>query len=191
MRKPLLYTSLAFGMTVMSFFAGCAGRTSNSPKNQAALHADAMTTAHPSLLGLGFMAGSWRAMGNEGLSEEVWSVPHGSSMVGTFRMTESDGSLRMQEVLAIVAEPDGVYMRLRHFDARMVSREEKDAPIVLKLESSVARRATFRCIAGSKSLATITTWRVDQTLHSEVAFTPESGRETLKFEMQRFEARPD
>ena len=159
------------------------------PTRHVGTRADAATeTSHPSLRGLEFMCGSWRGAEDGALSEEIWSTPHGNSMIGTFRMTAADGSLRMQEVLAIVAEPEGVHMRLRHFDARMVSREEKESPIVLKLESCGEERAVFRCVAGSKSLATITTWRVKETLQSEIAFTAESGRETLKFEMRRLAA---
>jgi len=52
-------------------------------------------------------------------------------MMGTFRMVKPDGTLAVQEALAIVAEENGVFMRVRHFDAAMTAREEKDAPIVL------------------------------------------------------------
>jgi len=117
-------------------------------------------------------------------------VPHGNSIVGTFRVVGEDGGLRMQEALAIVAEPEGVFMRLRHFDAKMVSREEKDAPIVLKLEKAEGDRGVFRCVSGSKSLATITYWRIEQMLHSEVAFTPESKRTPLTSAFRRPAARP-
>ncbi len=145
-----------------------------------------LLAAHVVLNDLAFiMTGSWRAMETDGLSEEVWSAPHGNSIMGTFRIVGADGSLKMQEVLAIVAEPEGVFMRLRHFDAKMVSREEKDAPIVLKLETSEGERAVFRCVSGSKSLHTITYWRIEQTLHSEVAFTPESKRAPLTFSLRR------
>jgi hypothetical protein len=139
---------------------------------------------------LQFMAGSWRAMDGDGLSEELWSIPHGKSIIGTFRVSDRAGELKMQESLAIVAEPEGVFMRLRHFDAWMVSREGKESPIVLKLESAAGQKAAFRCVSGSKSLATITYWRIGQTLHSEVAFTPESKREALTFEMRRLATQP-
>ncbi len=183
----------AVGMTAFAMTLGlgaCKSSTNVSANDPGMKDAEARVAAHPGLRDVGFMSGEWRSMDTDGLSEELWSVPHGNSMAGTFRMMSADGALNMQEVLSIVAEPDGVYMRLRHFDSKMVSREEKDAPIVLKLESTGNQRAAFRCISGSKSLSTITNWRIEQTLHSEIAFTPESKRETLKFEMRRLAVHP-
>ncbi len=183
----------AVGMTAVAMslgLGGCKNAINIAPNDPGIKNAEAMVAAHPGLRGVDFMSGEWRSMDKDGLSEELWSVAHGNSMAGTFRMTGADGALKMQEVLSIVAEPDGVYMRLRHFDPKLVSREEKDAPIVLKLESAGGQRAVFRCVSGSKSLATITNWRVGQTLHSDVAFTPESKRETIKFEMRRLAVHP-
>ena len=187
-----LVWSGAAGMSAVAMslgLGGCKSDVSISHNDRGMKDAEAKVGAHPGLSDVDFMSGEWRAMDKDGMSEEVWSVPHGNSIVGTFRVVGADGGLRMQEVLAIVAEPEGVFMRLRHFDAKMVSREEKDAPIVLKLEKAEGERGVFRCVSGSKSLATITYWRIEQTLHSEVAFTPESKREALRFEMGRLAAR--
>ncbi len=144
-----------------------------------------VTNVPPELTNLQFICGTWRMLDKDGLSEEIWSAPHGTSMSGVFRMINPDGALHMQEILTISAEPDGVYMRLRHFDAALIAREEKDAPIVLKLEKSGERLAVFRKVSGSASLDTITYRREDKTLHGEVAFAPESKRETIRFEMRR------
>jgi hypothetical protein len=96
----------------------------------------------------------------------------------------------MQEILCITAEPKGVFLRLRHFDAKLIGREEKDAPIVLKLESVEDDRAVFKTISGSATLRTITYQRVGQALRGEVAFTPESKRETITSEMRRLTVLP-
>lgn len=195
MKHDFLYCSNPARVSAMILVAalglgGCRSGGDLSRNNLSIRNPEGTTNTHPALRALDFMTGSWRAVEDEEFSEELWSVAHGNSMAGTFRMAGVNGALNMQEVLAIVAEPDGVYMRLRHFDAKMVSREEKDAPIVLKLEAAGGQRAVFRCISGSKSLASITNWRVEQTLHSEIAFTPESKRETLKFEMRRLGTYP-
>lgn len=165
--------------------AGCRGPSTMELDDPARRDLFGASDARAPLPDLEFLSGSWRSFDGDDLSEEVWTLPHGDSMIGTFRMTAADGSLKLQESLAIVAEPGGTFLRLRHLDPKMVSREEKDAPIVLALESHDDQRAVFRCVSGSRSLATITYWRVEQTLHSEVAFTPESKREPLTFSMRR------
>jgi len=145
-----------------------------------------MDSADQRLISLAFLQGDWASRDAEGISEEIWSEPCGKTMMGTFRMVKPDGTLAVQEALAIVAEENGVFMRVRHFDAAMTAREEKDAPIVLQLEQIVDRTAVFRKVSGSKSLDTITYRRTSEdVLASEVAFTPESKRETLRFEMTR------
>lgn len=169
---------------------GCRSGIGISPNSPGMRDVQAMGAADPALDELEFMAGSWRSMDKDGLSEELWSVPHGNSIIGSFRMCGTDGALKLQEALAIVAQTDGVHMRLRHFDPKLIPREEKEAPITLKLESAAGQRAVFRCVSGSKSLATISYWRVEQTLHSAVAFTPDSKREPLLFEMRRLAAHP-
>jgi hypothetical protein len=164
--------------------SACASRSLEIDKDGRA-DLDSLSEASPALLPVDFITGNWRSIDKDGLSEEIWSQPHGSSMVGVFRIADADGSLRLEEALAITAEPSGVYLRVRHFDAKMTAREEKDAPIVLKLESSAENRAVFRKVSGSASLDTITYERKGQILNGDVAFTPESKREALKFAMRR------
>lgn len=190
----------------------CHSRTVHvAPNDPCMLDFQAMNDANPTLQELEFMWGTWRTLDEQGLSEEWWSVPHGNSMVGTFRMSGTDGLLKMQEVLSIVAEPGGTFMRLRHFDPGMVAREKKDAPVVLKLETAAHREkvispdqqpdepiqlcgnrwdAQFRCVSGSASLASISYTRVDAKMYVEIAFTAESKRETLRFGMRRPSAWP-
>src|SRR5437870_2662054 len=78
-----------------------------------------------------------------GLGEEEWSAPLGGSMMGVYRETAPDGAARMCELLTITAESPGVLMRLRHHTAQLAAREEKDKPLVLRLESCAEGRAIF------------------------------------------------
>ena len=75
--------------------------------------------------------------------------------------------------------------RLRHFDAQLTPREDRDSPIVLRLESARDNAAVFRKVSGSQSLDRIEYHLTGPgVLRAEVIFTPESGRRTLAFDMK-------
>jgi hypothetical protein len=103
---------------------------------------EAAAPPRASVAGLAWMAGDW--FGGEGgaVSEEVWTEPSGDCMVGLWRFL-SGGRLEVYESLALVADGDGVVMRLRHFGRDGVGWEEKDRPISLKLVSAGEREAVF------------------------------------------------
>ena len=63
-------------------------------------------------------------------------------MQGMWRYV-TDGKARIYEILTISAEDGGLVMRVRHFDPALVAREEKAAPVVLKLVSSGDRMGAF------------------------------------------------
>ena len=170
-----------------ALLGGCAPK----PTPTCILHAEtAALEAHGSkadqrLQDLEFVRGAWAATDEDGRSEEIWSGASGSCMMGVFRMVKPDGALAVYEILSISAEADGVYMRLRHFDRMLDAREDKDAPIVLRLEDARDQRAVFRKISGSASLDAITYSRIGNTLHSTVTFTAESKRAPLRFALSR------
>lgn len=94
------------------------------------------TTAAPvaaRIAAVAFMAGHWVGDVDGALSEEVWTAPAGGSMLGMWRLV-AGGQARVLELLALSEEPDGgLALRLRHFDARLVAREDKDTPVELRL----------------------------------------------------------
>ena len=185
MRVPIRVMCILVGAVIACGSIGCAGPRPGCvlrPQDHLDRFGDLTDTR---LQALAFMRGSWAAGDTDGRSEEIWSGASGSCIMGAFRMVKPDGSLAFYEILSISAEPDGVFMRLRHFDAKLTAREEKDAPVALKLETIEKSRAVFRKISGSVSLDTITYERTGDVLNSEVAFTPESKRTTLRFEMHR------
>lgn len=111
-----------------------------------------------SLQPLTWLAGQWRSEQSGQLSEETWSAPHGASMVGMWRLVV-DGTPRVFELLTLGVEGGDVVLRLRHFDAQLVAREEKAAAIALKQVEAGEKMAVFRG-AGTKGPLTIT-YRVE------------------------------
>lgn len=107
----------------------------------AALAAEA--PAPRGLAHLQWLAGTWEGTtGGGDLSEETWSSPRGNVMVGMWRWLEGDDA-RLFELLTITREEAGVVLRLRHFDARLVGWEEKDAPLILTQVQAGARDVVF------------------------------------------------
>jgi hypothetical protein len=89
-----------------------------------------------------WMAGHWTGQVEGGLSDEVWAAPQGDSMMGMWRLLVG-GKTKLFELLTITQEDDGPTLRLRHFDPKLVSREEKDRPFVLKLTSHAPGEVVF------------------------------------------------
>lgn len=79
-----------------------------------------------------FIAGRWLSEEGPARSEETWNAPAGDAMLGMWRLV-ADGQTRVLEILCIRAEGGTLVFRLRHFDAALVGREERDRPVVLQL----------------------------------------------------------
>jgi hypothetical protein len=92
---------------------------------------------------LAWIAGRWLDTSEGNLSEEVWTAPSGDSMLGMWRYV-SAGRARIFEILTIGPGEAGLELRLRHFDPRLVGREEKQRPVVLPIvHSSAKEEAVF------------------------------------------------
>jgi hypothetical protein len=76
------------------------------------------------------------------LSEEVWSSPEGDSMIGMWRYV-AKGRTRIYEILTLTVEGPNVVLRIRHFDPKLVAREEKDRAVELPLVAKGPREAVF------------------------------------------------
>jgi hypothetical protein len=98
--------------------------------------------ARASVADLAWIAGHWVGDAGGDVSEEVWTEPAGDCMVGLWRYV-SGGRLKVYESLALVAEGDGVVMRLRHFGPDGVGWEEKERPISLRLVAAGEGEAAF------------------------------------------------
>lgn len=98
--------------------------------------------APATLADVSFMAGHWVGGDAGDLSEEIWSAPEGDSMVGMWRYV-AKGRARIFEMLTLTAEGPNVVLRIRHFDPRLVAREEKDAAVALPLVARGPHEAVF------------------------------------------------
>jgi len=97
----------------------------------------------PELAGLTWLSGTWAGtMGEGAYSEETWSTPAGSCMVGMWRLIE-EGQARVLELLTLTVEDGAVVLRLRHHDGALVAWEEKGAPLTLTLVRRGNREAAF------------------------------------------------
>jgi hypothetical protein len=94
------------------------------------------------LADVAFVAGHWVGGDPGDLSEEVWSAPEGDSMVGMWRYV-AKGRTRIYEILTLTAEGPNVVLRIRHFDPKLVAREEKGRAVELPLVAKGPREAVF------------------------------------------------
>lgn len=131
---------------------------------------------------LSWMAGRWVDDSGGGLSEEIWSEPSGDGMIGMWRMVR-EGKARVLEILVIRMGDEGPELRLRHFDPKLVAREDKETPIVLKLVAWKPREARFEGPAVGYEGNVVITYRraSDDTLKT----TLERRGERLEFSFQR------
>ncbi len=131
---------------------------------------------------LSWMAGRWVDDSDGNLSEEVWTSPEGDSMMGMWRYL-SGGRTRIYELLTITVEADGIVMRLRHFDPKLVGREDKEKSVELHLVAWKPREVTFEGPAvGAPGLVRLTYSRPsDDTLST----TLEKEGKTQEFRFRR------
>jgi hypothetical protein len=189
---PHARARLALGLAIVAplALAACQGRPSTQGQAQQPAINDllARTPAPAAPLDkLAFMAGAWIPNDTQqakGFGEEHWTAPRGSNMAGLFRMVEPNGTVDFQELTTINAEPDGVFLRLRHVHGpdMMVKPTEAEAQ-VFKLRTDApldGSSATFDAVVHARNVTAVTYRRVDaQTLELTVNLTP-GGRTTQR-----------
>jgi hypothetical protein len=94
------------------------------------------------LADVAFMAGHWVGGDPGDLSEEVWTAPEGASMLGMWRYV-GRGQARIFELLTLTVEGQGVVLRIRHFDPKLVAKEEKAGAVELPLVAKGPGEAVF------------------------------------------------
>ena len=95
-----------------------------------------------SLSKMSWLAGRWVDDSGGNLSEETWTAPSGDGILGMWRLVVK-GQIKLSEILTIQEENQTLVLRLRHFDAKLVGREEKDKPLELTLAGWSEREARF------------------------------------------------
>ncbi len=103
----------------------------------------AATPAHSyTLADLSWLVGHWRGQVAESVLEEYWSAPAAGAMMGMFRWVRGD-KIDVYEFLTLVEENEGVTLRFKHFDAGLVSWEEKDKFLQYRVVSAGPQEVVF------------------------------------------------
>jgi hypothetical protein len=133
---------------------------------------------------LTFMTGTWRGQMEGGLSEEQWSAPEGNNAMGMFRWLAPDGKPVMFEMMTMTQEPEGVFLRLVHFNSKLVAREGKDEAVTLRLAETGSNKAVFKGAETEKRVASAGYEVKGDTLHVSIHFV-DPARQPLEFDFKR------
>lgn len=184
--------AIATCVTLTLLAGGTLAWTNLEPASTTANSAKAASPLEP----LAFLEGAWHGDMNGSHVEEIWSKPHGTSIMGIFRWCKPDGSPSIFEMLTITSEGADTRLRLRHYSPTLVAKEQADKPLTLKLADSTAdgssRCAVFEAEAAG-DLQRVTYQRKGATLHITVLFKttpategkPEKARPPLEFILTR------
>jgi hypothetical protein len=170
-RRPVLHI-LAVAM-VCAFLAqrssvaqqrsGAAGAAQTPPQQAAAAK----------LSDFAWLEGRWHGDWGPRMAEQTWMAPQAGTMVGIFRLVESEKPLAI-ELYTLVQRPDGINFYFRHFTPELVPWEKSDAT-VLNLVSLDANHFEFdNSVNGMPKHAALT--RVDaDTYVARSELVPETG----------------
>ena len=95
----------------------------------------------PRLFDFNWLAGHWTADIPAGHVDQYWANPGADGCVGMFRLSTPEKTLVL-EFFTLRDTPDGIEMRVRHFNLDLTPWE-KDQPIILKLKSLSKDTAVF------------------------------------------------
>jgi hypothetical protein len=130
---------------------------------------------------LAWLAGHWVDTEGGDLSEEIWTAPSGDSIVGIWRWVKGR-NLKVVEILSIRVEEGRPVLRLRHFDQRLVAREERGSPLAWPLVRSGPREAVFEGLDTTGRKVRLTYQRPDDSTLEAVL---EKGGKPQRFRYQR------
>ncbi len=135
--------------------------------------------AAPSIAGLEFLTGRWIAVNpNKTVNEEIWTLPRGNALIGTFRQIRLDGDCSFIDLSQISAEGDEIVLRLRHLHGRLEVPEGRAELSVFRLVSLTKDRVEFAGTSGAEDVVSMVYERTSETqLTQSVGFAPSSGQE--------------
>lgn len=91
---------------------------------------------------LAWMAGRWRAEVWGGVGEEIWVKNSDNSLVCVFSFVK-DGKPTFYEFLTLEPREQGLTLHLRHFHAKLIAWEDKDAPLLFTISKAAANEVAF------------------------------------------------
>lgn len=99
--------------------------------NTLAASAD-VPSAKATIADMAWFAGRWTGNGLGGVTEETWSAPAGSAMMGMFRLAK-EGKVVFYEFLTLVEEEGSLALKLKHFNPDLTGWEEKADSVKFRL----------------------------------------------------------
>ncbi len=130
------------------------------------------------------LAGHWTT-DDDAPMHETWMPAHAGNMTGVLRWIAEDGSVRMYELMNLTAEPDGVRLRIRHFDGAMTPwKSEADGPVTGRLTDSTNSAHVFTIEPAGGSLESIT-YDLSQPDKAAVTLGFAEGREPVLIDFKR------
>lgn len=89
-----------------------------------------------------WIAGYWRGEAMGGVAEEIWSRPHGGSMMAAFKLTVN-GVVKFYELETIVEQDETLLLRIKHFAADLHGWEARDESVDFRLVKMTADKVYF------------------------------------------------
>jgi hypothetical protein len=183
-RRPVLHifaaamvcAFLAQRSSVAQQRSGAAGQSNSKPAPAAAQTPPRIApqqAAAAKLSDFAWLEGRWHGDWGPRMAEQTWMAPQAGTMVGIFRLVESEKPLAI-ELYTLVQRPDGINFYFRHFTPELVPWEKSDAT-VLNLVSLDANHFEFdNSVNGMPKHAAFT--RVDaDTYVARSELVPETG----------------
>ncbi len=92
------------------------------------------TTGSPKadLSNIQWIEGHWKGEALGGITEEVWTPPHGGSMMCAFKLVVNS-KVKFYQIVTITEEDSSLILRLKHFHSDLKGWEEKNETIDFKL----------------------------------------------------------
>lgn len=151
--------------------------SAGAPPQVLALPASA--SADPQLAPLAFLAGRWMCVNpNSTVNEELWTLPLGKSMVGSFRQVRRDGGCAFVELSQIAVEEGELVLRLRHLHGKLEVPAERAELSLFKLRKLSGERVEFAGTGSAEGVTAVIYERVDATtLRQTIEFDPVKTKE--------------
>jgi hypothetical protein len=94
-----------------------------------------------------WLQGYWVGEGMGGVGEDNWMPPSKGVMLGTFRLSKSDGSKEFYELLGIEEFEGSLRLVVKHFNTDWVGWEEKDFSYKFRLTKLASDELVFGALA--------------------------------------------
>jgi len=133
---------------------------------------------------LSWLTGNWHGQNGQDPVEEHWSPLRGNTLMGMFRWVKN-GKVQFYELIAIEQEEENVFMRIKHFDPKLVGWEDRDSAHEWLLVQLEGKEAVF--LEFDKPDARWAIYRLESDDRLVSYFTREDGAvtETGTFEYAR------